>query len=98
MHANPDQMSYEQLLQQFGSGTENLGATATQIHALPSSTITDVDRLPADSRQCAICLEDFVNGEERKIMPCLHGFHESCFHQANRAFATGREPLRAARY
>ena len=77
-HANTDQMSYEQLLQMFGNGTENLGAAEGQIRSLPSATIQDVDRLPVDSRECAICLEEFKNGDERKIMPCLHGFHAEC--------------------
>eukprot|EP00977_Amphora_coffeiformis_P003653 scaffold710_cov171-Amphora_coffeaeformis.AAC.22 len=75
---NPDQMSYEQLLQMFGSGTENMAAGERQIRSLPSATIQDVDKLPPDSRQCSICLEDFKTGDERKIMPCLHGFHADC--------------------
>ena len=69
---------YEQLLQAFGTGAENLGAGEGQIRSLPSSTIQDVARLPEDSRQCSICLEDFKTGDERKIMPCLHGFHSEC--------------------
>ena len=77
-NTNPDQMSYEQLLQMFGSGTENMAAGESQIRSLPSATIRDVDKLPPDSRACSICLEDFKNGDERKIMPCLHGFHASC--------------------
>lgn len=77
-HVNPDHMSYEQLLQAYGNGSENLGAEERQIRSLPSSTIEDVDRLPADSRQCSICLEDFKEGDKRKIMPCLHGFHADC--------------------
>ena len=76
--ANTDRMTYEQLLQMFGTGTENLGAGESQIRSLPSATIHDVDKLPVDSRQCAICLEDFKNGDVRKIMPCLHGFHADC--------------------
>lgn len=76
--ANPDHMSYEQLLQAFGTGGENLGADEGQIRSLPSATIEDVDRLPVDSRQCSICLEDFKNRDKRKILPCLHGFHADC--------------------
>jgi hypothetical protein len=76
--ASTDNMSYEQLLQSFGSGTENLGANEGQIRSLPSAIVEDANRLPTDSRQCSICLEDFESGEERKIMPCLHGFHAIC--------------------
>jgi hypothetical protein len=76
--ASTDNMSYEQLLQRFGSGTENLRASEGQISSLPSAIVEDANRLPVDSRQCSICLEDFASGEERKIMPCLHGFHAVC--------------------
>jgi E3 ubiquitin-protein ligase RNF13 len=27
---------------------------------------------------CAICLEDFAEGTEVKVLPCQHGFHSSC--------------------
>ncbi|KAJ0097298.1 hypothetical protein Patl1_29097 [Pistacia atlantica] len=27
---------------------------------------------------CAICLEDYVNGEVLKVLPCQHEFHSSC--------------------
>ena len=71
-----DGMSYEQLLQMYGSGTEHLGATAQQISSLPTSRVTG--SLPAEARQCPICLEDFCVGDERKILPCFHGFHRDC--------------------
>ena len=76
---SPDGMSYEQLLQAFGDGTENMGAEEGQIHRLPESVLDDPEtELPEDARQCLICLEDFARGETRKILPCLHGFHSSC--------------------
>ncbi|KAG4148189.1 hypothetical protein ERO13_D05G270820v2, partial [Gossypium hirsutum] len=28
--------------------------------------------------ECAICLEEFVEGEEVAWMPCGHGYHEGC--------------------
>ncbi|KAL7562037.1 hypothetical protein ACA910_011080 [Epithemia clementina (nom. ined.)] len=73
-----DGMSYEQLLHHFGDGSENMGASETQITSLPESTVGNAETLPADSRQCSICLEDFKDGETRKILPCLHGFHGDC--------------------
>jgi hypothetical protein len=74
-----DDMSYERLLQLFGDGGENRGASSETITSLPVSTIVDPEReLPVDKRQCCICLEDFCQGEERKSLPCLHGFHSAC--------------------
>lgn len=70
--------SYEHLLELFGDGTENRGADASVVSALPSSTIQDVEKLPEDARKCSICLEDFEAGDTRRMLPCLHGFHEAC--------------------
>jgi hypothetical protein len=74
-----DTMGYEDLLHAFGDGTENLGATEAQIQSLPTKVIENpAKELPEEARQCLICLEDIVQGETRKILPCLHGFHSSC--------------------
>ena len=76
---NVEGMSYEQILQAFGDGSENRGAEEATISSLPTSAIKDVEKdLPINARQCLICLEDFKNGDVRKTMPCLHGFHEDC--------------------
>ena len=76
---NIDGMSYEELLQAFGDGTENLGASDAQIASLPESVVENPEKeLPEDARQCWICLEDIVAGETRTILPCLHGFHSTC--------------------
>lgn len=78
-HQNVDGMDYEQLLQAFGDGTENLGASQHQIQQLPTKVINDPEgELPEDARQCLICLETFESGETRKTLPCLHGFHQPC--------------------
>jgi hypothetical protein len=75
---NVDNMSYEQLLQRFGDGSENRGATTETISSLPTSTVNDPSQLPEDKRQCCICLEDFSQGDGRTSLPCLHGFHTDC--------------------
>lgn len=75
---NVDNMSYEQLLQRFGDGSENRGATTETISSLPTSTVNDPGQLPEDKRQCCICLEDFSKGDGRTSLPCLHGFHTDC--------------------
>jgi hypothetical protein len=74
-----DGMDYEQLLQAFGDGTENMGAQDSQINRLPTRELKNPEtELPEDARQCLICLEDFAAGETRITMPCLHGFHQNC--------------------
>ena len=75
---NVDNMSYEQLLQRFGDGSENRGATTETISSLPTSIVNDPGQLPEDKRQCCICLEDFSQGDGRTSLPCLHGFHTDC--------------------
>ena len=74
-----DNMSYDRLLEVFGDGSENRGAEMSTIQSLPSATLKDVEKeLPEEQRQCAICLEAFQNGQTRRSLPCLHGFHEEC--------------------
>ncbi|KAL2093102.1 hypothetical protein ACEWY4_010414 [Coilia grayii] len=31
-----------------------------------------------EDRDCRICLEDYEEGEEITVLPCLHGFHSRC--------------------
>ena len=74
-----DNMSYEQLLERFGDGSENRGASSSTIASLPVNVVGNPEsELPEDKRQCSICLEDFSRGEERTTLLCLHGFHTSC--------------------
>lgn len=84
-HGGVDGMNYEELLNRFGDGTENMGADEGAIAQLPVSTIGNPEKeLPEDSRQCCICLDDFIQGASRKTLPCLHGFHEECIDRALR--------------
>jgi ribosomal protein L24 len=49
------------------------------IQSLPVSNVQDPCALPAQYRECVICLEDFSAGRNaRKMLPCLHGFHSGC--------------------
>lgn len=79
---NNSMMSYERLLEMFGDGGENRGATSTTISSLPSIKLDDPERqLPEDKRQCNICLEDFCPGDDRTSLPCLHGYHSGCINR-----------------
>ncbi|CAJ1942430.1 unnamed protein product [Cylindrotheca closterium] len=76
---NPDNMNYDELLQAFGNGNDNMGASDGDIRALPCKKIEDPEKeLPEVSRECLICLEDFQKDETRMTLPCLHGFHKEC--------------------
>lgn len=78
---NIDGMSYEQLLQAFGDGTDHLAADPSLIASLPTTKIKDPAILHENKKQCSICLEDFVKGDRVKTMPCWHDFHKKCLDQ-----------------
>ena len=42
------------------------------------SKIKDVEKLDNEKKQCAICLENYVNGDESIALPCIHIFHAKC--------------------
>jgi hypothetical protein len=77
---NIDNMTYEQLLERFGDGSENRGADPAVISSLPVSVV--IRDVPEDDNhdynKCSICLEQFQKGDKRKTLPCLHGFHNDC--------------------
>jgi len=74
-----DDMSYDRLLEVFGDGSENRGASSRAIGSLPVSILGNPKlELPEDKRQCSICLEDFCRADKRTSLPCLHGFHSAC--------------------
>ncbi|XP_070572383.1 E3 ubiquitin-protein ligase ZNRF3-like [Ptychodera flava] len=43
-----------------------------------SSNINDSWSLNSDSSMCAICLEEFQEGEELRVVSCSHEFHKHC--------------------
>merc|ERR1712226_750890 len=79
--ANPDNMSYDELLERFGVGSENQrrGATPEQIDSLPLELVVDKEE---EGSTCNICLEDVQIGDEiRKLPHCSHTFHKQCIDQ-----------------
>jgi hypothetical protein len=40
--------------------------------------IHDGRTLPEDKSACTICIEDYVEGDEIKSLPCLHFYHSEC--------------------
>jgi len=77
-HGNANDMTYEELLRQFGVGSENRGATQESVDALPLTKIDNVDEMKDNEKTCNICLEDFVNGDDVRKLSCSHCFHKNC--------------------
>ena len=95
---NLDNLSYEDLLSIFGNGSENCGASVSDISLLPVVTVTEDDVISTEtgtdgSRDqehadmnsnkycCSVCLDNYQIGEQKKILPCFHTFHEKCIDQ-----------------
>jgi hypothetical protein len=77
---NAHQMTYEELLERFGVGTEHRSASQETIDALPLTKLTDsaLQKLTENQKTCNICLEDFKQGQEMRKLSCSHAFHKEC--------------------
>ena len=74
---NPDQMSYEQLLQlEEEVGNVNKGLSKEKINEIPSKPFHMA--LFEDNSQCIICMENFNENELVKQLLCGHIFHGDC--------------------
>jgi len=73
-YADVDSMSYEELLEleERQGPVVDPGLPAFAIDRLP------VERVCGGGGECAICLEEFGDGEEAMRLPCLHTFHAAC--------------------
>ncbi|KUJ14332.1 uncharacterized protein LY89DRAFT_752304 [Mollisia scopiformis] len=45
---------------------------------IASGTSTPTNKIPQEDSSCSICLEDFVESEEVRLLPCDHKFHPKC--------------------
>jgi len=48
------------------------------IQTYPISKIHDINKLSEDKKRCSICLENYKNGDDSIILPCIHIFHSEC--------------------
>ena len=76
---NNRQELIESIQQQFLGGFRRhipLGAADTQ--ALPLQPAVQMKRESRCEEACAICVEDFEEGDTARILPCNHYFHPKC--------------------
>ena len=77
---DPSTMTYDELLEQFGIGTEHRrGASPETIQSLPTFQWDATTTTAQQQTCCHICLEDFVVGDTLRQLPtCQHVFHPQC--------------------
>jgi hypothetical protein len=68
----PGYMTYEDLLnfRPRPQGVQNIDRLPTYIY--------HGEHLPEDKSTCPICLSNYREGEEIRIIPCIHFYHKSC--------------------
>lgn len=80
---------YDRLLALDNGGTSVFrGADVSEISRLPtfkySHAVAGKGNKPdtaTELHQCAICLEYYQHGEQLRLLPCMHRFHEGCIDQ-----------------
>jgi len=82
--SDPDNMSYEYLTA-IGElvGTQSRGVTEDVFGALGDTTFQSAKEGTdcCEEEQCVICRVEFESGENLKLLPCQHHYHEGCIRQ-----------------
>mmetsp|Transcript_5830 Transcript_5830/g.24108 ORF Transcript_5830/g.24108 Transcript_5830/m.24108 type:complete len:143 (+) Transcript_5830:2607-3035(+) len=74
---------YERLLA-LDNVVERRGVSAPALRRMPCSEWGDASPSSApppsceDHARCAVCLEDYAEGESLRHLPCLHSYHAGC--------------------
>ena len=77
---NPDAMTYEQLLDlEDNVGKVNRGLNIEQFDKIPIKRYRK-EKFKGNY-QCIICMEEFIEKEKVKLLPCGHIFHINCIKQ-----------------
>jgi E3 ubiquitin-protein ligase RNF115/126 len=71
-------MNLQTMLEQLMSGMHHNPVPDDLLEELPQFTLDDVNRLPAEKKDCVICLTAFEKGNQVLILPCTHLFHPNC--------------------
>eukprot|EP00898_Chlorokybus_atmophyticus_P005410 jgi/Chlat1/5870/Chrsp4S06374 len=60
------------------SSSDSLGMSASEVKALPSIIYRTGSLTSAGMETCAICLEEYADGDKLRVLPCKHEYHTSC--------------------
>ncbi|KAL3599696.1 hypothetical protein D5086_007614, partial [Populus alba] len=80
-HVDPDNMTYEELLELGETvGTQNRGLSQEQISLLPTSKYkrSFFSRRKSRSERCVICQMEYKRGDRQITLPCKHIYHAGC--------------------
>lgn len=61
-----------------GTGTTEVEVRRLNPDRFPTITLGPDTVLANDMTECTVCLEEFVEGDEVRILPCKHSFHRAC--------------------
>lgn len=77
---NPDDMTYEQLLELGDSnGKVSKGLTTQQIRQIPEKVWRKKGDTMKKEDQCSICFEDYRTGDRvKELKKCWHSYHAKC--------------------
>lgn len=64
--------------QRYRSDPQDMPASLAAVNNLPKNRYDPQTRGPNDADLCAICLDDFLIGDELRKLPCKHEFHVGC--------------------
>jgi len=80
LDSNPNVQSTRNLFADLMTSSSNatvIKRSVADISLYPSYTY-DGTHLPEDKKTCSICLSEYEENEEIKLIPCLHFFHKGC--------------------
>jgi len=70
--------TFTEAFQSFVADDENASSNGAPYRVLAPAHICKYERKPGlVAETCAICITDFKEGDETRILPCLHKFHAS---------------------
>merc|ERR1719401_120073 len=74
------------MLQRAAQRRRTQAATQVALHTNTAAIThrnsqSDEGESESQQRQCSVCLEQFQEGEELRLLPCFHKYHRACIDQ-----------------
>jgi hypothetical protein len=60
------------------SGDERAATEATEGIANPESRVEETTESTENGLACSVCTDDFIKGQDLRVLPCHHKFHPEC--------------------